>query len=252
MRGDDAAFAADHLIDLRPFPAHFAGFCAEQKIAVRLQMQVSSARKAQTHLRGIDARFQDEVVFQLFLAAVVDQIDPWIDLFQADLRERGDSGMPLLRSIAEEVVHFAGQLLFPRDSGRRVRAQQPHGDQSVCAADAMPLEIEHQPIGSHGDLIRPVQREEPNRLRRLTKVLLELERHPPILGGNAQSLRGIQRESRTFRCRKMRSGRTIFSRAGSDRLLCCRPDSGAYRECQYGTQRRSRTAATQSAQSIQH
>ena len=73
------------------------------------KLVVVGAREGKSDATGVRARGKHEVVLQLLLVAVVNQVDPRVNVLVLDPAEGGDVGVPLPRVVAGEVVARAGK-----------------------------------------------------------------------------------------------------------------------------------------------
>ena len=87
--------------------------------------------EGQSDLRGIGAGRHDEVVFELALIAVVDQINPGIDVCVGDLLVRRNVRAPLRRISPDDVIDDARKLVEPDHLSLRIGALEGHPDHRV-------------------------------------------------------------------------------------------------------------------------
>ena len=76
-------------------------------------------------LARVRARRGNEIVFEGFGRAVVNDIDAGVNVVESHLAEGRDVAMPVLL-LADEVVHMPRQRFQPFDFRMRIRANQPH------------------------------------------------------------------------------------------------------------------------------
>lgn len=79
------------------------------------------------HIR-VRASRHDEIVFQLVLVAVINEIDPGLDVFVFHLGVVRDIRAPLLGIIADEMVAFALQFIRADDFGTPVGFDKFHAE----------------------------------------------------------------------------------------------------------------------------
>ena len=126
---DFPADAVDLLIDGWLPLADCAGGRVQHEIALGIYFEFVGTLEADRDRLGVCARANDEVVLELALVvAIVDEVDPAVDVFVSHLRVRRNVGPPLRGVVADEVVHLAGQLIQPCHAWRGVGADEsrPH------------------------------------------------------------------------------------------------------------------------------
>ena len=136
-----------------------------------------SAVEGDADLAWVGAGRDDEVVFKLALGAVVDEVDAGVDTRIADLAEGGDVLVPVLRIVANVVVHLAEQRRLADHGGRGARADEPHRQKGSLGGGARP--------GSSIEVASPI-----DALRGPARSSLRVRR----LAERKQRLRGLQKK----------------------------------------------------------
>jgi hypothetical protein len=85
-------------------------FCPHHKIAGPIDVDVIRASQFKADRSRRRPRRYNEVIFEVLTGAVVDEIDPPIDICVSYLRITGDTAPPLLLIVSDEVVRDARQL----------------------------------------------------------------------------------------------------------------------------------------------
>src|SRR5207247_7717937 len=106
--------ALDLLIDNGLPLADHAGGRVQHEVALGIHLELVGSMEAEPDPPGIGARTDDEIVFELALVAVVDQVDPRVDVLVSHLRVGRDISPPLHRIAADEVAALAWKLLCRR------------------------------------------------------------------------------------------------------------------------------------------
>ena len=99
------------MIDQRLLEAQFTSRHVQYEVTIGIHLEPVRAGKAQGDGLRIGTRRDDEVVFKLSLVAVVDEIDPGIDVVVADLGVGRDVRAPLLGIVTQKVMDLAGEQL---------------------------------------------------------------------------------------------------------------------------------------------
>ena len=131
------AGALDLLVDDGLPLADHAGGRVQHEVALGIHLELVGSMEAEPDPLGIGARTDDEIVFELALVAVVDQVDPRVDVLVSHLRVRRDIGPPVRGIAADEVVGLAWKLLCPHHGWLGVGTDEDHpqdgpANPSVC------------------------------------------------------------------------------------------------------------------------
>ena len=100
------------LVDQRLLKTHVAGVGGKDEITAVGERDLLCPLEGQLDQIRISAWADDEVILQLPLIAVIDEVDPVVEVSVLDLGVRGHIGAPLLRIVPDEVVGLAGQLFL--------------------------------------------------------------------------------------------------------------------------------------------
>ena len=120
-------FAFDDLIYRGLAEAERRAIHGQRQAAVRGEPGMG-AGEFQRNLPGIGSGRNHEIVFQLPLAAVIDEVDAMVNLLVTHLAVGAGAAGPLLRIAADEIIHFPGESLAAGNPGVRVRSGQLHPD----------------------------------------------------------------------------------------------------------------------------
>ena len=85
----------------------------QHEIALGVDLELVHASKAKHDLFRVRPGSDHEIVFELALVAVVEKVDPGIDVLVVDLCIGRDVGAPRGGIFADEVVCFAGEFVEP-------------------------------------------------------------------------------------------------------------------------------------------
>ena len=97
-----------------------------QQVAISIHFRSAGAAQLKPDPAGIGAWVDDKVVFQLALAAVVNEINSRIDLFILHLGIGRKVAMPPFRIIADEVIDLAAQFFSTGYFRFRIGVDQLH------------------------------------------------------------------------------------------------------------------------------
>ena len=195
---DIAAFdlcpdAVDQLVN-DGFVLAYVALCRMQhEVALRVDLEFLRAREAEHDLLRVRSGRDDEVVLELPLVAVIDEIDPAIDLAVMHLGIGRHIGAPSRRILADEVVRLAGEFVAPAHKWLarrtheahaehgRIRLNPPVGTRLRAAHVAFRVrarlrEDEDRLAGGEIKIVAGTARKEAHVLMRLAAVRLELER----------------------------------------------------------------------------
>ena len=174
--------------------AHLAGRGAQPQAAVRLERDFFGSLELKLDSPRVSVRLDDEVVLELAgwslaplpSCIVVDDVDPWVNLVEADPREVRDVPAPLLRVVSDVVVASAWQTTHATASAIRVAAghSQAYGGVSGAPARA------HQHLSRRQkDGVTASSRDEGGVGR-----VCWFEVQGPLVGGDKASFLGTRRE----------------------------------------------------------
>ncbi len=180
------ALAREVLVGDRCVEDDLAACRLDDDAAARVEAGAARAVEVQLDQSRVGTGPHDEVVLETTLVAVVDEIDPGIDVLVLDPGVLRDVRAPLRWIAPDEVAAGAGLSVEPHDSRRPVRADQAQ-PQDVLAealdqASAVtlgvdPTERQHRFLRRQEDRVAAAAREEPDAFVSLPDVRLEGHGH---------------------------------------------------------------------------
>ena len=116
------------LVDDGLMLAYGASRRVRHEFALGVDLQLVGALEAEHDFLRISSGGDDEVVFKLALVAVIDEVDPGIDVPVLDLGVGRDVGAPLRGIVADEVVRLSRELVEPGHQRRGRGTHEVHAD----------------------------------------------------------------------------------------------------------------------------